>query len=74
MGNYASENGSKLHFPKFVDGIPVYTNVEGKVLEPIGPAEKVLPHLKVGQRITVYGEGDFNFTKIELGPEEPRRQ
>ena len=36
-------------------------------------AEKVLPHSKQEQRITVYGEGDFNFTKIELGPEEPQK-
>ena len=30
LGNYASENGSKLHFPKFVEGVPVYTNMDGK--------------------------------------------
>lgn len=73
LGNYASENGSKLHFPKFVEGIPVYTNMDGKVVKSLGPAEKVLPHLKAGQRITVYGEGDFNFTKIELGPVEQKK-
>jgi hypothetical protein len=68
LGNYASENGSSLHFPKFVEGIPVYTNVPGKALKKIGPAEEILPRLTKGQRITIYGEGDFNFTKIVLGP------
>jgi len=73
LGNYASENGSRLQFPKFVEGIPVYTNMGGKMVKLLGTAEEVLPHLKAGQRITVYGEGDFNFTKIELGPEESRK-
>jgi hypothetical protein len=67
LGNYAQNHGTQLHFNKFAENVPVYQSVAGGAYKLVGAAEAILPNVTEGTPITVYGEGDFNFTRIEIG-------
>ena len=59
--------GSTLHFNKFPEGLPVFESIDGGSFKLVGAAEKVLATVKEGAIVTIYGEGDDNNTRIELG-------
>ena len=59
--------GNNLHFNKFAEGVPVYETVDGGDFKLVGIAEKILPTVKEGTNVAVYGEGDDNNTRIEIG-------
>ena len=59
--------GNNLHFNKFAEGVPVYESVDGGDFKLVGIAEKILPTVKEGTNVAVYGEGDDNNTRVEIG-------
>ena len=67
LGNYAQKKGTEIHFKKFAENVPVYESIDGGDYKLAGIAETILPNVKEGTSITVYGEGDDNFTRIEIG-------
>ena len=64
---FTKKYGNTLHFNKFAEGVPVYESVDGGDFKLVGIAEKVLLTVKEGTIVTVYGEGDDNNTRIEIG-------
>jgi len=64
---FTKKYGNNLHFNKFAEGVPVYESVDGGDFKLVGIAEKILPTVKEGTNVAVYGEGDDNNTRIELG-------
>ena len=64
---YTKKYGNQLHMHKFADDVPVYESIDGGDFEFAGNTAKVLPTVKEGTIITVYGEGDDNITRIEIG-------
>ena len=52
---------------KFADDVPVHESIDGGDFEFAGNPAKVLPTVKEGTIITVYGAGDDNITRIEIG-------
>jgi len=64
---FTKKYGNTLHFNKFAEGVPVYESVDGGDFKLVGIAEKILPTVKEGIIVTVYGEGDDNNTRVELG-------
>jgi len=64
---FTKKYGNTLHFNKFAEGVPVYESVDGGDFKLLGIAEKILPTVKEGTNVAVYGEGDDNNTRIEIG-------
>ena len=64
---YTKKYGNQLHMNKFADDVPVYESIDGGEFEFAGYTAKVLPKVKEGAIITVYGAGDDNITRIEIG-------
>jgi len=64
---FTKRYGSNLHFNKFAEGVPVYESVDGGDFKYVGIAETILPTVKEGTLLTVYGEGDDNNTRVEIG-------
>jgi len=64
---FTKRYGNTLHFNKFAEGVPVYESVDGGDFKLLGIAEKILPTVKEGTNVAVYGEGDDNNTRIEIG-------
>ena len=64
---FTKRYGSTLHFNKFPEGLPVFESVDGGSFKLVGAAEKVLATVKEGTIVTIYGEGDDNNTRIEIG-------
>ena len=64
---FTKRYGSTLHFNKFPEGIPVFESVDGGSFKLVGAAEKVLATVKEGTIVIIYGEGDDNNTRIEIG-------
>ena len=64
---FTKKYGNTLHFNKFAEGVPVYESVDGGDFKLVGIAEKILPTVKEGTNVAVYGEGDDNNTRIEVG-------
>lgn len=65
--SYVKKYGNLIHFNKFFDGTPVEESVDGEPYQRIGTAAEVLPKVKEGTVITIYGEGDDNITLIQIG-------
>jgi len=66
-GSYVKKYGNPLHMNKFADDVPVYESIDGGDYELVGNPATVLPKVKEGAIITIYGEGDDNITRIEIG-------
>ena len=64
---YTKKYGNQLHMSKFADDVPVYESIDGGDFELAGNPAKVLPKVKEGANITIYGAGDDNITRIEIG-------
>jgi len=64
---FTKRYGNTLHFNKFAEGVPVYESVDGRDFKLVGIAEKILPTVREGTIVAVYGEGDDNNTRVELG-------
>ena len=64
---FTKRYGNTLHFNKFAEGVPVYESVDGGEFKLVGIAETILPTVKEGTVLAVYGEGDDNNNRIELG-------
>ena len=64
---FTKKYGNTLHFNKFAEGVPVYESVDGGEFKHVGIAETILPTVKEGTVLAVYGEGDDNNTKVEIG-------
>jgi hypothetical protein len=64
---YTKKYGNQLHMNKFADDVPVYESVDGGPFEYAGNTATVLPKVKEGAIVTVYGAGDDNITRIEIG-------
>ncbi len=69
---FTKRYGSTLHFNKFPEGLPVFESLDGGSFKLVGPAEKVLATVKEGTIVTIYGEGDDNNTRIELGVQKTK--
>ncbi|OAI57977.1 hypothetical protein AYO49_01675 [Verrucomicrobiaceae bacterium SCGC AG-212-N21] len=65
--SYTKKYGNQLHMNKFAEGVPVYESIDGGEFEFAGYTAEVLPKVKEGAIITVYGAGDDNITRIEIG-------
>jgi beta-lactamase regulating signal transducer with metallopeptidase domain len=65
--SYTKKYGNQLHMNKFADDVPVYESIDGGDFEFVGNPAKVLPNVKEGAIVTVYGAGDDNITRIEIG-------
>lgn len=70
--SYTKKYGNNLHMNKFRDDVPAYESIDGGEYKLVGTANKVLPQVKEGTTLTVYGEGDDNITRIDIGI--PRKQ
>lgn len=64
---YTKKYGNQLHMNKFADHVPVYESIDGGDFEYAGTPAEVLPKVKEGTVITLYAQGDDNFTRIEIG-------
>lgn len=64
---YTKKYGNQLHMSKFANDVPVYESIDGGDFELAGNPAKVLPKVKEGSIITIYGAGDDNITRIEIG-------
>lgn len=69
---FTKRYGSNLHFNKFPEGLPVFESIDGGGFKLVGAAEKVLATVKEGTIVTIYGEGDDNNTRIELGVQKTK--
>ena len=65
--SYTKKYGNQIHMNKFADDVPVYESIDGGDFELAGNPAKVLPKVKEGAIITIYGEGDDNIVRIEIG-------
>lgn len=65
--SYTKKYGDQLHMSKFADDVPVYESIDGGDYAFAGSPGDVLPKVKEGAVITIYGAGDDNITRIELG-------
>lgn len=65
--SYTKKYGNQLHMNKFAEDVPVYESIDGGDFEFAGHPAAVLPKVKEGAIITVYGAGDDNITRIEIG-------
>jgi hypothetical protein len=70
--SYTKKYGNNLYMNKFRDDVPAYESIDGGEYKLVGTANQVLPQVKEGTTLTVYGEGDDNITRIEIGI--PRKQ
>ena len=66
-GSYVKKYGNQVHFHKFADDVPVYESVDGGDYERVGTPATALPKVKEGTTVIVYGQGDDNITRIEIG-------
>ena len=66
-GSYAKKYGNNVHFHKFRDDTPIYESVDGGEYKQVGTANKTLSTVREGTVLTVYGEGDDNITRVEIG-------
>ena len=66
-GSYVKKYGNQVHFNKFAADVPVYESIDGGDFVFAGDTAKVFPKVKEGAIVTVYGEGDDNITRIEIG-------
>jgi len=64
---YTKKYGNRLHMNKFADDVLVYESIEGGDFELAGSPAAVLPKVKEGAIVTIYGAGDDNITRIEIG-------
>ncbi len=64
---FTKKYGNNLHFNKFAEGVPVFESLDGGEFKYVGIAETILPTVKEGTILTVYGEGDDNNTRVEIG-------
>ena len=64
---YTKKYGNQLHMSKFAADVPVYESIDGGDFELAGSPTAVLPKVKEGAIITIYGAGDDNITRIEIG-------
>lgn len=69
---FTKRYGSNLHFNKFPEGLPVFESIDVGGFKLVGAAEKVLATVKEGTIVTIYGEGDDNNTRIELGVQKTK--
>jgi len=66
-GSYVKKYGNQLHMNKFAADVPVYESIDGGDYTFAGHPVTVLPKVKEGTVITIYGAGDDNITRIEIG-------
>lgn len=64
---YTKKYGNQLHMNKFADDVPVYESIDGGDFVFVGHPATVLPKVKEGETITVYGAGDDNIVRLEIG-------
>jgi len=65
--SYTKKYGNQLHMNKFADDVPVYESIDGGEFTYAGNPAAILPKVKEGAIITIYGAGDDNITRIEIG-------
>jgi hypothetical protein len=65
--SYTKKYGNQLHFNRFADDVPVYESIDGGEYKLVGGPAKTLPTVKEGTILFIYGEGDDNITRIEIG-------
>ncbi len=71
-GSYVKKYGNQVHFNKFAADVPVYESIDGGDFTLAGTPTTALPRVKEGTILTIYGEGDDNITRIEIGvPKKP---
>lgn len=66
-GSYVKKYGNQVHFNKFAADVPVYESIDGGDFTLAGTPTTALPRVKEGTILTIYGEGDDNITRIEIG-------
>jgi hypothetical protein len=66
-GSYVKKYGNQVHFHKFATDVPVYESIDGGDFTLAGTPATTLPKVREGTILTVYGEGDDNIVRIEIG-------
>jgi len=65
--SYVKKYGNNVHFNKFRADTPIYESIDGGEHKLVGLANKVLPSVREGTVLTVYGEGDDNILRVDIG-------